>query len=159
MSADNQVESPDHSLSIAEAAAHLGVAPATIRRRIKTGELGAFKRTTAYGFEWRILLEQTSEAQITSPDQHVITPTQQPDHVVESADHAPGPEMLKALEVIDRLQQQNQELWKTLEHWQARAVEAEQTVKLLMAPKDEPDEPEPPAEPVRVSWWKRLWGG
>jgi hypothetical protein len=42
MSADPHEESPDHSLSIEEAAARLNVSPVTIRRRIKTGEIGAF---------------------------------------------------------------------------------------------------------------------
>ena len=79
------------------------------------------------------------------------------------------PEIMRALEMAlemaDRLQQEASanaekiaELTGTAAHWQARALIAEDRVRLLMAPKDEPVEPEPPAEPVRVSWWKRLWG-
>src|SRR5919199_3903166 len=93
MSADPHEESPDHSLSIDEAAARLGVSPVTIRRRIKTGEIGAIKRPTAYGFEWRILLDGEGVAVSTSAVQHVIgTPI--------SSDH-PSPEVMKLLEMLE----------------------------------------------------------
>jgi excisionase family DNA binding protein len=168
MSADHQVESPDHSLSIEEAAESMGVSAATIRRRIKTGELAAFKRTTPYGFEWRIGAEPESIGLITTAD-HVVESPDQP--VVESADQTSAPEMLELVRLADRLQQEASEkaekiaeLTGTAAHWQARAViaeeqarRAEEQVKLLMAPKDDPA-PEPPAEPERRPWWKRWLG-
>jgi excisionase family DNA binding protein len=82
MSARQHQESPDHSLSIDEAAARLGVSPVTIRRRIKTGEIGAVKRPTAYGFEWRILLDSDGESTVvsTSAAQPVISPALNADH-------------------------------------------------------------------------------
>ncbi len=50
---------------------------------------------------------------------------------------------------------------------QRQVLEQQETIqRLLMAPKDEPAdvtpekspvEPEPPAESVRVSWWRRLF--
>ena len=92
MSADHQVESPDHSLSIEEAAGSMDVSPATIRRRIKTGELAAFKRTTPYGFEWRIGTEPESIGLITTADQ-----------VVESPDQTPVPETLELVRLVARL--------------------------------------------------------
>jgi hypothetical protein len=68
--------------------------------------------------------------------------------------------MIKALDMIEALHQQNNELTSAATHWQARATEAErraqyaeEQVKLLMAPTDEPA-PELPAEPERRPWWK-----
>jgi len=152
MSADHQVESPDHSLSIEEAAESMGVSAATIRRRIKTGELAAFKRTTPYGFEWRIGTEPESIGLITTAD-HVVESPDQP--VVESADQTPTPETLELVRLVARLSQENQQLAGQLGFTQAKLQEAERTVALLMAPKDEP---EPPAEPERRPWWKRWIG-
>jgi excisionase family DNA binding protein len=64
---------------------------------------------------------------------------------------------------IAELEDKNERNIAAATHWQARATEAErraqyaeEQVKLLMAPKDDPA-PEPPAEPVGVSWWKRWW--
>ncbi len=68
----------------------------------------------------------------------------------------PAPELMKALEMVDRLQQANQQLAGQLGFTQAKLQEAERTVALLMAPKDGPA-PEPPAEPERRPWWKRIF--
>lgn len=158
MSADHKMENADHTLSIDEAAARKKVSPATIRRRIKTGEIRAFKRVTSYGFEWRIVLEPVGEAVITSADQGMITPVQSPDHIVESPDQAP--ELLKALEMLeeerqrlDELQHRNEELIAAAAFWQAKAQEQERTIALLQAPKDEPESAE-----ERRPWWRRVWG-
>ncbi len=148
MSADHDLDRADHSLSIEEAAERMGVSPATIRRRIKTGELAAFKRTTPYGFEWRIGAGPESIGLITTAD-----------HVVESPDQTSTPETLELVRLVARLSQENQQLAGQLGFTQAKLQEAERTVALLMAPKDEP-EPEPPTvpEPDHRSWWKRLFG-
>jgi excisionase family DNA binding protein len=65
---------------------------------------------------------------------------------------------------IAELEDKNERNIAAATHWQARATEAErraqyaeEQVKLLMAPKDEPA-PEPPAQLERVSWWRRLFG-
>ncbi len=42
------------TLSIREAADLLGKDASTIRRRIQRGELAAYRRETAHGYEWRI---------------------------------------------------------------------------------------------------------
>ncbi len=154
MSADHQVASPDHSLSIEEAAESMSVSPATIRRRIKTGELAAFKRTTPYGFEWRIGAVPESIGLITTAD-HVV---ESPDHQgVESADQTPEPEAVELRYLVEQLTQRNEQLAGQLGFTQAKLQEAERTVALLMAPKDEPA-PEPPAQPEpKVSWWRRLF--
>jgi hypothetical protein len=154
MSADHQVDSPDHSLSIEEAAESMSVSPATIRRRIKTGELAAFKRTTPYGFEWRIGTEPERIGLITTAD-HVVESPDQP--VVESADQTPAPETSELVRLVARLSQENQQLAGQLGFTQAKLQEAERTVALLMAPKDD-RAPELPAEPERRPWWKRWIG-
>ncbi len=154
MSADHQVESPDHSLSIEEAAESMDISPATIRRRIKTGELSAFKRTTPYGFEWRIGAGPESIGLITTAD-HVVESPDQP--VVESADQTPAPETLELVHLVERLSRENQQLAGQLGFTQAKLQEAERTVALLMAPKDDPA-PEPAAEPERRPWWRRWIG-
>src|SRR5215203_5852912 len=119
--------SADHSLTIAEAAAHFGVAAATIRRRIKTGELAAFKHTTPYGFEWRIALEPISEALITTADQEVITPIQQADQTIESPDHKPdqssAPEVIRALDLVSDLTRRNEQLAGQVGFLQAKVQE------------------------------------
>ena len=66
---------------------------------------------------------------------------------------------------IAELEDKNERNIAATTHWQARATEAErraqyaeEQVKLLMAPKDDPA-PEPPAQPEpKVSWWKRWIG-
>jgi excisionase family DNA binding protein len=47
---------PERTLSIREAAHYFGLGETTIRRRIHSGELRAFKQQTAYGIEWRIVI-------------------------------------------------------------------------------------------------------
>lgn len=158
MSADHQVESPDHSLSIEEAAESMGISPATIRRRIKTGELAAFKRTTPYGFEWRIGAAPESIGVITTADQPMPTAMQSPDQVVESASPIPDgvPEAIKALTdtlehlredhraEIERIERDKEAFRQAAEHWQARFIEEhERVLHLLPAPKDEPTDVTP----------------
>lgn len=154
--------SADHSLTIAEAAAHFGVAAATIRRRIKTGELAAFKHTTPYGFEWRINISQESQALITSPIHEAITPEHSPDQTIESPDHkgdqSSAPEVIRALDLVSDLTRRNEQLAGQVGFLQAKVQEQERQIALLMAPKDELAK-ETPAAPERVSWWKRMWGG
>ena len=169
MTADHQGNSPDHSLSIEEAAEHLGVSPATIRRRIKTGELGAYKRTTTYGFEWRILLEEDPAALSSSPDHQGPSVVQTPEQLVESADHLLVAERMKLLELLEAerreraaLVQRNEQLAGQLGFLQARVQEQERQIALLMAPKDEvaPQEPAlvPQDAPAKLPWWRRWFG-
>ena len=160
MTAEHQGNSPDHSLSIEEAADELGVSPATIRRRIKTGEIGAYKRTTTYGFEWRVLLEENGAALSSSPDHPVLSAVQSPDQQVERADHLLVAERMKLLELLEAerreyaaLVQRTEQLVGQVGFLQAKLQDAEAQIKLLMAPKEEP------APAPRVPWWKRILGG
>lgn len=147
----------DHSLSVDDAAQHLGVSPATIRRRIKDRKVAAFQRPTERGFEWRILpaqpLDNVEHNDVHNDDQSVEKVDQEPPSV--------APELMKMLDMlaeerekVDRLQAELRDATNTTAHWQARAVAAEQTVqRLLPAPTDEPA----PAEPEqRRTWWQRL---
>jgi DNA repair exonuclease SbcCD ATPase subunit len=167
---DHPVQNDDQSLSIADAAKHLDLSPATIRRRIKDRKLAAFQRPTERGFEWRILPDQSVENLDHIVDQpvHIVAQAvsidmQNDEQPLENDDHNDDQAVLKALEMLDEerrkvddLQEQLREASTAAAHWQARAVTAEQTVqRLLPAPKDEPA-PEPPAEPERP-WWKRLF--
>ncbi len=59
---------------------------------------------------------------------------------------------------LEHLRRENQQLAGQLGFTQAKlqdAQEENQQLRLLMAPKDEPS-PEPPAEPERRPWWKRI---
>ncbi len=148
------------TVTLKEAAHLLGVSARTVRRRIQEGVLQGYKEQTDYGEVWRVYLGHIHADPSTDADPSTRRPPGKP-----ADPSAPtAPELMKALEMVDRLQQQNQELTAAASHWQARyqdaerrAIYAEDQVKMLMAPKDEPAEPEPPAEPVRVSWWRRWW--
>jgi hypothetical protein len=63
--------------------------------------------------------------------------------------------VLEALRLVDNLRRDNQQLAGQVGFLQAKLQETERTVALLMVPKDDPA-PEPPAEPERRPWWKRL---
>jgi hypothetical protein len=69
--------------------------------------------------------------------------------------------VLEALRLVDSLRRDNQQLAGQVGYLQRQVLEQQETIqRLLMAPKDEPVEPEPPAEPEpRRSWWRRLWDG
>lgn len=144
----------DHldTLSVHEAAERLGVTEKTIRRRIKAGTLHAQKVATSQGYEWRV--------QVDGQGDQVDT------HMSSRVDTAPDPAgIVKALEMIEELQAQNRELTAAAAHWQSRAhdqeqraIHAEEQVKLLMAPKDEPLPADAPtATPAKRPWWK-VWG-
>ncbi len=164
-------------VSLQEAALQLDVSERTVRRLIREGSVQAYKQKAARGFVWRVVLDhRRADEPGTEARQDGAQPGTSPAHIDEPTSTPPAaPELLKALEIIeqvrresreelDQLRRENRELTAAASHWQARyqeaerrASHAEEQVRLLMAPKDEP-EPEPPVEPVRVSWWKRLWG-
>jgi hypothetical protein len=59
---------------------------------------------------------------------------------------------------IDRLQRDNQQLAGQVGFLQAKLQSAEERIKLLEAPKDEPVGEREPAQ-QRRSWWQRFFGG
>lgn len=70
----------DRGLTVAEAAAHLGVSSDTVRRRIRRGDLRAMQVPTPNGPAWRVLLGVLPSAMSTldgvpsSPAMHVEAP-------------------------------------------------------------------------------------
>jgi len=158
----------DLSLSIDDAAAHYGVSTRTVRRYIKDRKLAAFKRTTERGFEWRVYAGQDvandpdkdrqSSATIDSNDSHVVANAGQ--SIIEVVPAAS--EITRLLDHIEDLVEAHKRevarMEEAAEFWQGRALNLEEQVKLLMAPKDE-QAPEPPAQPEpKVSWWRKLLG-
>lgn len=181
----NQVE-PDPlqvvGLTIKEAAAELAISEKTVRHRIKLNQLPAVKIETPQGYQWRVYPDGLPSDLQVEPDP---LPSERELEEDLEEDLEPDPlqvetpvliETLRMLDerqsVIDRLQQEAleradkiAELTGAAAHWQTRAIlaeeqarKAEDQVKLLMAPKDEPTEEEPPAEQPRRSWWQRLRG-
>ena len=149
------------TLSVQEAAAHYGVTEKTIRRRIKAGSLRAIKHGIAEGFEWRVYPEGSLDSDQGTQTTHEGTHTEREPYTPLSPQPKPpqqSAELLRALEVVERLTQRNEQLAGQLGFTQAKLQEAERTVALLMAPTDE-QAPEPPAEPERRPWWRRLLGG
>jgi excisionase family DNA binding protein len=166
------------SLSIDEAAQLYDVSPRTIRRRIKDGELSAYQRPTTRGFEWRVVPGGIPETIDSNDRQDGVNDSQATANVGQpTIDTQPNP-IFKALETIERLQDDHHEeieqlrqdhraevdrlerdkeaLRQAAEHWQARYLEGqERLIRLLPAPADEP-EPSEVAE--RRSWWRRLFG-
>jgi excisionase family DNA binding protein len=172
------------TLSIREAAELLGKDASTIRRRIQRKHIAAYKRETEHGYEWRIFAESLGAAPLGMHPLQDASPLDAPGmrnaHPlgVQAQENARPvvPELMKALEIIEdirsenreeleQLRQKNEELTGTAAHWQARAIvaeeqarQAQEQVKLLMAPKDEPitvDEAQFQAQPRR--WWQRIF--
>jgi excisionase family DNA binding protein len=155
------------TVSVRDAAKSIGVSERTIRRRIQDGILPAWKQETEHGYEWRV---PVSSLDAGLPGTHPRQTASLPGSVDQGGGRPPAqqvavvgapaaPELLKALEMVDRLTRENQQLAGQLGFTQAKlqdAQEENQQLRLLPAPKDEPT-PEPPAQPERVSWWKRLW--
>ena len=169
------------SLSLAEAAARLGVSERTILRRIEKGTIKGYKVDAERGQVWRVLLAGTTDTQDNdsatvsdTTDSQSASMTDTPDTQANALQASS--ELMRTLDMlaeerrkVDQLQAELREASNAAAHWQARAVTAEQTVhRLIMAPKDEPTnvtpekppvEPEPSAVPEpRRSWWRRLLG-
>ncbi len=172
-------------ISLQEAALQLDVSERTVRRLIREGEVQAYKQKATRGFVWRVVLDSMPEGEPTTTSQQdgILPGTspaegQQPGTSPAEAENpaVAAPELMKALEIIEdirtenrqeleQLRQENKELTAAASHWQARAQEqerrathAEEQIKLLKAPKDEPitaDEPQPQPQPRR--WWQRIF--
>jgi excisionase family DNA binding protein len=126
------------TLTPAEAAVRLGVSERTIWRRIKAGKLDTEHTTDGV----RVLLTDA----VSVNDRQVS----------DRATDSPQPELMKALEMVSELTRRNEQLAGQVGFLQAKMQDQDRQIALLMAPKDEPA-PEPPAEPERRPWWKRLW--
>ncbi len=163
----------DQSLSIEEATQHYNLSERTIRRYIKQGRLEAFRRPTTRGFEWRVQPGQALANDAHNDGHLVITiasnDDQQMVNVSPAVDTVPEPQSevaMRALELADRLQrenaalvQRNEQLAGQLGFVQAKLQDAEEQIRLLSAPKEEPEPaPKEPELPQRQPWWRRFLG-
>lgn len=168
-------------LSVQEAAAHFGVSEKTIRRRIHSGELPAYKLPVSQGYEWRVRLVgqmDTDAAQVDAPSSVQMNGgTDQVDGPAEQLDPPPDQpaegrgsldpglitvvlqplreELEEARREQRHLHQENLELAGRCGFYQAKMQEYEQHILLLEAPKGAP---ETTPEPAQLPWWKRLFG-
>ena len=156
-------------MSVQEAAEHIGIHPKTVRQRIKDGKLPARKFQGPRGPEWRVYPNgiPSTDPTLTVELPSVDGPWTDPELTVNSPSvQGESAVVLEALRLVDNLRRENQQLAGQLGFTQAKLQEAERTVALLMAPKDEPadvtprTEPEMPAvpDPKHRPWWKRLFG-
>jgi len=148
-------------MSLQEAAEHLSLHPKTVRQRIKDGRLPARKIQGPRGPEWRVYPDgiPSTDPTLTVNGLTVDSPSTDPAPTVDSPSvQGESAVVLEALRLVDSLRRDNQQLAGQVGYLQRQVLEQQETIqRLLMARKDEPAEPEPPAEPV--SWWRRLIGG
>lgn len=153
------------TVSLDDAARILSMSERTIRRMIKAGEIDAYKLKTPRGEVWRVRLGDPAEM----PGKQPGMPSTTAAHAATTAASAgERPEVLKALEVIDELRQDNRKLADMntqlagqVGYLQRQVQEQQETIqRLLMAPKeDEPVSPIGEQTPAKRPWWKRLLGG
>ena len=144
---------PTDTLSVTEAAVLLGVSERTVWRRIKAGKLPTVE--TADGVRVR---RPGTDRQVT--DTVSVTNDTSTDSDRHTTDSPSGPEVLALVQLVDRLQRENQQLAGQLGFVQAKLQDAEEQIRLLMAPQDErPAVPAPQDAPApRRPWWKRWIG-
>lgn len=150
------------AVSLDDAARILGMSERTIRRLIKAGEIDAYKLKTPRGEVWRVQLEEVG----TLPGRLPGMPSTTAAHPATTAAPAGDrPEVLKALEVIDELRQDNRKLADMntqlagqVGYLQRQVQEQQETIqRLLMPPKEEPAPADEDAPTSRRPWWRRLF--
>ena len=112
--------------TIKEAAEALGLSEKTVRRRIKDGTLKAQQTQGKYGIEYHI----TDLKEVLSLD--------------KGLDTEGNTALVKALDIIRALQEENERLAGQVGYLQAQVHELNNKVSLL-------EEPKP-----KQSWWQRL---
>jgi excisionase family DNA binding protein len=137
-------------VSLADAASYLGVSERTVLRRIRRHELRAYKIPGDRGDVWRVLV-----------DGMTVTPAAQPGTMSDIIDAPAGvpsadpPEVLALVQLVDRLQQEAREATIRATWLEGQLQQAQERIKLLEAPKDEPAAQPEPAQ--RAPWWRRLF--
>lgn len=134
--------------NINEAAEKLNVSTRTIRRYIKAGKIRAIKIKGQFGEEYRIL-ELPEDLNGTVIDDEPNTE--------EMSKNVPADDSVSSLKIILALQEKNLALAAQLGAATERIKALESQVQLLSAPKEEPPAEVKPEEPVKKSWWKRLF--
>ena len=126
-------------LTIAEAAAALGVSVDTVRRRLKRGELQAQQMLTERGPVWRVAIEGMHSVPSTPGSNGHSTPSTPAEHAMH--DPQQRPELLKALELLERSQTEVVAKAEAAAMWQTRAellaVQLQQRERELADVRDE----------------------
>ena len=163
--ADAQGDVPDDGWhTLPEAARHLGVSVATVRRRLKRGELEGTQVPSRYGPAWHVRLpavQGSAQGNAQGSPSRVNAAAQ------GGVDYS-VPAIVEALRLVRHLQEQNQQLAGQVGFLQAQ-LEATREQLRLQAPGASPDihqerqsgqrDVEPEREAVgqeRRPWWK-LW--
>jgi excisionase family DNA binding protein len=165
-------------LSVHEAAERLGVSEATIRRRIRRGDLRAIKHTLPSGYEWRVLL--SDHPAVTASDQgvtltadsavmndylvhpHHTTPQRTDDQppvtlsdqgIVTTADSAvtvdqPAVTPPDVMRLVERLYTENVQLAGRIGWLESQLLQAQEQVRLLTDSQHTPEHAAPDAEPT-----------
>ncbi len=144
-------------LTIKQAAAQLGISADSVRRRIKSGALEAFRVPTAQGYEWRIALMRQPPG-----DSRQVggTPTQDATQLGSAPMQEHQAVMQPLMEMVDRLHRENMQLAGRVGFLEGRLQDAEQKILMLSAPATaEPtvidqanrEKPQPPL-------WRRIFG-
>ena len=165
---DSSAVMHDGSLSLQEAAERLGVSERTIQRRIQKGMLHAYKADTPRGLVWRVILDGTPVTHDSKQNGAAVVHDSVPVTHDSTPPAAPNPELLKALDLAEQLRrdnaalvQRNEQLAGQLGFIQAKLQDAEEQIRLLMAPQDaRPAVPTPQDAPTpgKRAWWRRLIG-
>jgi excisionase family DNA binding protein len=144
------VQADAEGLTLAQAAARLGVSTDTVRRRIKRGELSAKQVESKFGPAWMVLL----------------SPASPPGNGVHGAAPAPAPGVVELVALVRDLQVELLRRTEAATAWQLRAEQlagrVEQLQAALEAPRAEQASPQPPAavevgvEATARPWW-RFW--
>jgi transposase len=121
-------------ISIREAAQLQGVSQDTIRRRIRRGELNAYKEPTPQGFRWVVELEEATAQ---------VEPPQVQGQGIGDAQAGEG-EVLRELVATLRSQVQDQGVELESRRREVSELHILLQQKALPAPEGRP-------------WWRRLW--
>ncbi len=157
------------TVSVRQAARQLGVSERTVRRRIQDELLPALKHETEHGYEWRVPVAAITAQGNGAPPLHADPLGGMPVQV-GSTPPPPAAELLRVLDLVERLhveqkqeieqlRRDNQQLAGQVGFLQAKLQDAEEQIRLLSAPTEEP-EPAPKERelPQRQPWWRRFLG-
>jgi excisionase family DNA binding protein len=142
------------TLSVQEVAERLGISAATVRRKIKAGELHAVKWPTAQGFEWRVYPPGQADAHAPISDvQASINDVQVPTNdayasINDMQVHVS--EKTEMLHLIERLHQENVQLAGRIGWLESQLQQAQEQIRLLTAEKEPTEQPTSEPSPTTL---------
>jgi excisionase family DNA binding protein len=157
--AEHAAQEPTSSnwLTIAEAAAALGVSVDTVRRRLKRGELQAEQVPTERGPVWRVCVNGLAGVpSVPGSNGHSTpgTPSSAAEHAMHESVEM-RPELLRALEMLERAQSDVVAKAEAAAMWQTRAellgLQVQQRDRELADVREELRALQAPAEPTESS--------